>query len=101
MRRTHLAALTFAAFLLSACAPGLRVSFDPRPLNLTVDNARCFTTATVFIDGVNVGTVPGGGVRSFPVSRGRHGVNVDNDFLRGEEVLNVNGDTTWRGGRCV
>ncbi|WP_027481815.1 hypothetical protein [Deinococcus pimensis] len=92
--------LTSALLLLAltACAPGFTVfARDP---SVTVDNRACLTTATVFIDGQNVGTIPGGGVRSFGVPRGQHTFNVDND-LAFEETVNVTGDLTWRGGTCL
>lgn len=85
------------ALALSSCVPGL---LSPRSYNVTVDNRGCLTNATVFIDGQNVGVVPGGGVRSFPVTPGSHAINVDND-LAGEQILRVDGDVTWRGGRCL
>lgn len=81
---------------LSACT----IALQPRPYNVTVDNTRCLTPATVFIDDQNVGRIPGGGVRSFPVAPGPHSLNVDND-LAGPEVIRVGGDVTWHGGTCL
>lgn len=85
------------ALALSSCVPGL---FAPRSYNLTVDNRGCRTNATVFLDGQNVGVIPAGGVRSFPVAPGSHSLNVDND-LPGDQIVRVDGDLTWRGGRCL
>jgi len=83
---------------LTSCAPGFTIlTRDPI---VTVDNSACLTTATVFIDGQNVGTVPGGGVRSFPTTRGDHTFNVDNDIAF-PETVRVTGDFTWRGGTCL
>lgn len=96
MRQFKLVLLAAVGAALGACT----IALQPRPYNLTVDNRPCFTPATVFIDGENRGSVPGGGVRSFPVSPGTHGVNVDNDII-GEQVIRVNGDVTWRGGTCL
>lgn len=98
MRRAFPLALGLLALSLSACAPvlqavGLR-------FNVTVDNRGCLTPATVFIDGQNVGSIPGRGLRTFQVSRGSHTFNVDND-LQGDQAVNVLSDLTWRGGRCL
>ena len=81
---------------LSSCTIGIQT----RPYNVTIDNSHCLSPATVFIDGQNVGRVPGGGVRSFPVATGRHSLNVDND-ISGPQIVSVNNDITWRGGLCL
>ncbi|AFZ68109.1 hypothetical protein [Deinococcus peraridilitoris] len=96
MRYSNLTLLGMLALLLPSCT----LAIQPRPYNVTVDNSRCFTTATVFIDGQNVGTVPGGGLRSFPVTSGIHEINVDNDLI-GSRSIRVQGDLTWRGGTCL
>jgi|GEM_PF-6421539 len=94
--RSSLAAL---ALTLSACAP-FTVIVQPRTHLVTVSNA-CYTTATVFIDGRNVGTVPGaGGVRSFEVTEGRHTINVDNDYI-GDTPIDVYRNVHWHGGQCI
>ena len=96
MRFLKVILLAGVALGLSAC----RLTVTPSSYNLTVDNGRCFTRAVVFIDGRNVGVVPGRGVRSFAVSPGSHSVNVDND-LAGPEVIPVNGDVVWHGSLCA
>ncbi len=96
MRSLKMILLAGAALGLSAC----RISVTPSSYNLTVDNTRCLTRAVVFVDGRNVGAVPGRGVRSFAVAPGSHGVNVDNDVI-GEQIVRVDGDVRWRGGACL
>ena len=91
--------LALCGLALSACAPVLQAVGLRH--NVTVLNTGCRLPATVFIDGQNVGQIPGGGVQTFQVSRGSHTFNVDNDGFYGPQTLNVTSDRTWRGGSCL
>lgn len=89
-----LAAAALLATGLSSCA-----ILTPK-YNVTVDNTPCLTQATFYLDGEDQGTIPSGGVRTFKIAQGWHTFNVGNDLALAKRV-NVLGDMTWSGGRCL